>query len=84
MIALNSIKSQVSVSDSLIDVIFNLVAETNAVIELPRLDDKDSTGLEAEILDFLFGRPLIETLKNFGLKVQKKGRQTILSPTHIG
>lgn len=38
-------------------------------------------GLEAEILDFLFGRPLNETLKNFGLKVRKKGNQTILSPT---
>ena len=26
-------------------------------------------GLEAEILDFLFGRPLNQTLKNFGLKL---------------
>jgi Fe-S-cluster containining protein len=36
-------------------------------------------GLETEILDFLFGRPLIETLKNFGLRFQKRGNQTILS-----
>ena len=37
-------------------------------------------GLEAEILDFLFGRPLMETLRNYGLKVQTKGKKTILSP----
>lgn len=40
--------------------------------------------LKAEILDFLFGRPLIETLRNFGLKVQTKGKKTILSPTRSG
>ena len=28
-----------------------------------------NAGLETEILDFLFGRPLMETLKNFGLKL---------------
>ena len=28
-----------------------------------------NAGLQAEILDFLFGRPLNETLKNFGLKL---------------
>jgi Fe-S-cluster containining protein len=27
-------------------------------------------GLDAEILDFLFGRPLKQTLKNFGLKIR--------------
>jgi Fe-S-cluster containining protein len=36
-------------------------------------------GLETEILDFLFGRPLIETLRNFGIKVQTKGKKMILS-----
>jgi Fe-S-cluster containining protein len=41
-------------------------------------------GLGAEILDFLFGRPLMETLRNLGLKVQQKGSQTILSPIQRG
>jgi len=35
-------------------------------------------GLEVEMLDFLFGRPLKQTLKNFGLKVLQKGKNTIL------
>jgi Fe-S-cluster containining protein len=35
-------------------------------------------GLDAEMLDFLFGRPLEQTLKNFGLQVLQKGKKTIL------
>ncbi len=30
-------------------------------------------GMEPEMADFLFGRPLWETIKGFGLKVEKKG-----------
>ena len=41
-------------------------------------------GLEAEILDFLFGRPLMETIRNFGLKVQTEGKKTILSQIQGG
>ncbi len=36
-------------------------------------------GLEIEMLDFLFGRPLKQTLKNFGLKILHKGNQTIIA-----
>ena len=35
-------------------------------------------GLDAEMLDFLFGRPLKRTLKNFGLTVLRKGEKTVL------
>jgi len=35
-------------------------------------------GLDMEMLDFLFGRPLKQTLKNFGLKMLQKGKKTIL------
>jgi Fe-S-cluster containining protein len=37
-----------------------------------------TAGLDAEMLDFLFGRPLIQTIENFGLKVQQKGKKIIL------
>ena len=31
-------------------------------------------GLDAEMLDFLLGRPLNQTIKNFGLRVMHKGK----------
>jgi Fe-S-cluster containining protein len=34
-------------------------------------------GLDVEMLDFLFGRPLKQTLRNFGLKVLQKEKKTI-------
>ncbi|MGD2185096.1 MAG: YkgJ family cysteine cluster protein [Desulfobacterales bacterium] len=39
-----------------------------------------SAGLDTEMLDFLFGRPLTKSLKNFGFKIQTRGKKTILSP----
>ncbi|MBW2468979.1 MAG: YkgJ family cysteine cluster protein [Deltaproteobacteria bacterium] len=36
-------------------------------------------GLDADILDFLFGRPLNQTLKNFGLRVKGKGKKIFFS-----
>jgi Fe-S-cluster containining protein len=35
-------------------------------------------GLDADMLDFLFGRPLNQTLKNFGLSVLQKGKKIVL------
>jgi len=35
-------------------------------------------GLDADMLDFLFGRPLHRTLKNFGLRVLQKGKKIVL------
>ena len=35
-------------------------------------------GLDMEMLDFLFGRPLNQTLKNFGLKIRQKGEKIVL------
>ena len=32
-------------------------------------------GLEEDMLDFLFGRPLAKTLRNYGFKVQQKGKK---------
>jgi Fe-S-cluster containining protein len=46
--------------------------------ELVKFDDEirkqvvSRGGLDAEMLDFLFGRPLSQTLKNFGLEVLRK------------
>jgi Fe-S-cluster containining protein len=37
-------------------------------------------GLDADMLDFLFGRPLTKTIENYGLKVIKKGEKIILTP----
>jgi Fe-S-cluster containining protein len=37
-------------------------------------------GLDAEMLDFLFGRPLLKTLENFGLKVRQNGAKINLMP----
>jgi Fe-S-cluster containining protein len=42
-----------------------------------------TAGLDAEMLDFLFGRPLIQTIQKLGLKVQLKGGKNILiQPSH--
>jgi Fe-S-cluster containining protein len=35
-------------------------------------------GLDREMLDFLFGRPLKQTLRNFGLKILQKGDKIII------
>lgn len=35
-------------------------------------------GLGQEMLDFLFGRPLVKTIENFGFKVQRDGKKVIL------
>ncbi len=37
-------------------------------------------GLDAEMLDFLFGRPLVDTIENLGLRVQKIGQKISLAP----
>ena len=37
-------------------------------------------GLDAEMLDFLFGRPLTNTLPNYGIEVQQRGEKIILVP----
>ncbi len=37
-----------------------------------------TTGLDAEMLDFLFGRPLIQTSQKVGLKVRQIGKENIL------
>ncbi len=37
-------------------------------------------GLDAEILEFLFGRPLTKTLPNYGIKVQQQGEKITLVP----
>jgi Fe-S-cluster containining protein len=41
-------------------------------------------GLDREMLDFLFGRPLKQTLKNFGLKILQKGNKTIIAKRQGG
>ena len=43
-----------------------------------------TAGLDAEMLDFLFGRPLIRTIQKLGLKVQQKGKKNILLPASRG
>ncbi|MDJ0818837.1 MAG: YkgJ family cysteine cluster protein [Desulfobacterales bacterium] len=37
-------------------------------------------GLDEEMLDFLFGRPLTKTLPNYGIEVQRQGEKIILVP----
>lgn len=37
-------------------------------------------GLDEEMLEFLFGRPLTKTLPNYGIKVQQRGEKVILVP----
>jgi Fe-S-cluster containining protein len=36
-------------------------------------------GMDPEMLDFLFGRPLSKTLPNYGIKIQQDGRKTIIT-----
>jgi hypothetical protein len=36
-----------------------------------------TAGLDAEMLDFLFGRPLTQTIQKLGVKVQQKGKKNI-------
>ena len=38
-------------------------------------------GLDAEILDFLFGRPLMKTIENYGVRVQLSNKRIGLVPT---
>ena len=38
-------------------------------------------GLESDLTDFLFGRPITETIKMFGLKIEKDGKRYLLVPT---
>jgi Fe-S-cluster containining protein len=38
------------------------------------------TGLDPEILDFLFGRPLVKTLPAYGIRVRRQGQKIILEP----
>lgn len=38
-------------------------------------------GLDSEMLDFIFGRPLKKTLPNYGLKVRQEGAKTIITRT---
>jgi Fe-S-cluster containining protein len=37
-------------------------------------------NLDPAMLDFLFGRPLPETLPNYGIKVRQEGRKTVIVP----
>ncbi len=37
-------------------------------------------GLDADMLGFLFGRPLSRTLKHFGIRVEEKGGRTVITP----
>ena len=38
-------------------------------------------GLESDLTDFLFGRPITETIKMYGLKIEKDGERYRLVPT---
>ena len=38
-------------------------------------------GLESDLTDFLFGRPITETIKMYGLTIQKDGKRYLLIPT---
>jgi hypothetical protein len=37
-------------------------------------------GLDPELTDFLFGRPITETIKIYGLKIKEKNGKYILTP----
>jgi Fe-S-cluster containining protein len=39
-------------------------------------------GLDPAMLDFLFGRPLTETLPGYGIKVRQEGKKTIITRQH--
>jgi len=36
-------------------------------------------GMDPEMLDFLFGRPLTKTLPNYGIRIRQNGRKTIIT-----
>ena len=38
-------------------------------------------GLDVEMMDFLFGRPLTMTIKNYGIRVQQRGTKISLMPS---
>ena len=38
-------------------------------------------GLESDLTDFIFGRPITETIKMYGLKIEKDGDKYLLIPT---
>ena len=38
-----------------------------------------TAGLDVEMLDFLFGRPLKQTLPGYGIKVRQEGGKTIVT-----
>jgi len=38
-------------------------------------------GLDADMMDFLFGRPLRITIKNYGIRVRQSGKKIILMPS---
>lgn len=38
-------------------------------------------GMDPAMLDFLFGRPLVKTLPNYGIRVRLQGGKIILEPT---
>jgi len=38
-------------------------------------------GLESDLTDFLFGRPITETIKMYGLKIENAGERYLLVPT---
>ncbi len=39
-------------------------------------------GLDPAMLEFLFGRPLVQTLPGYGIKVRQKGGKTIVTRQH--
>ena len=39
----------------------------------------ENGGLKPEMLDFIFGRPLTETLPGYGIKIRQEGKKTIIS-----
>jgi Fe-S-cluster containining protein len=56
------------------------------ILELIEYDTKirelvvQEAGLDPDLTDFLFGRPITETIKIYGLKIKKEGERYILSP----
>jgi len=43
-----------------------------------RLLVTEKAGMDPEMTDFLFGRPLIETIRMFGVKIQREGEKIVL------
>jgi len=39
---------------------------------------REKGGVDPEMLDFLFGRPLTKTIGNYGLKIKREGQDTLL------